>query len=374
MIRALTIVFAVLCLGATAEMKMTLEQARARMPQRPLPPFWVGDLKPLDDRLAQMKVGEARVIARSPGGRPIHVVTYGQIEAMRQRANFNSAVGGRDLSMYRDKAARSRPVILLVGPVHGHEVEGLTGLVNLIQIMETGRDLRGKEQSQFRELAQRCRLVIIPAGNPDGIARFEPRAMHGMPFDEFQFWGMGTWADGRIAVWPDSKRQHPRTGPEIGFMGCYFNDAGINPMHDEFFAPMSEEAPAILRVATEEAPDLAVSLHSHGSPPMVLRPSFVPLEIQRDTAQLAERLYALLKQRELPSGRSFTPSPESGNPSAPFNLVSALYHVSGATAFTFESPHGVSGARACQVTLEEILEIQLSLYEAMMRHALEGRQ
>jgi hypothetical protein len=222
-------------------------------------------------------------------------------------------------------------------------------------------------------LGNRCRLVMIPAGNPDAIARFEPRAIHGMPFDEFQFWGMGTWADGRIAVWPDSKRQHPRTGPEIGFMGCYFNDKGINPMHDEFFAPMSTEAPAILRVAIEEAPDLVVSLHSHESAPAILRPAFVPLEIQADAAKLAARLDALSKERKLPYGRPFTPVAESGNPPASFNLVSALYHVSGATAFTFECPHGVAGEKACQMTFDQILDIQLALYEAMMRHALAGK-
>ena len=36
---------------------------------------------------------------------------------------------------------RKKPVVFFVGPVHGHEVEALTGLVNLIHIMETGRDL-----------------------------------------------------------------------------------------------------------------------------------------------------------------------------------------------------------------------------------------
>ena len=51
-------------------------------------------------------------------------------------------------------------------------------------------------------------------------------------------------------------------------------------MHDEFFAPLGPEAPAILRVAIREGPDLAVSLHSHQSAPAVLRPAYVPLEQQ----------------------------------------------------------------------------------------------
>ncbi len=265
-------------------------------------------------------------------------------------------------------------MVYFVGPVHGHEVEGLTGLVNLIEVMEHGRDLRGKPQPALAELGKRCRLLIVPAGNPDGTARFEPRAIHGMGLDVFQFWAMGTWADDSIAFWPGSKRQHPRLGPEIGWMGCYFNDKGVNPMHDEFFAPMSTEAPAIIRVAMEEAPDLAVSLHSHGSKPAVLRPAYVPVEVQTQVKALSEGVYRLLAERKLPHGSPPAVGPDEGRVPPPFNLISALYHVSGATPFTFECPHGVAEPKMCQVTLEEILDIQLGLYEAMLRFALERQK
>ena len=68
-------------------------------------------------------------------------------EPLASRANFNSAIGAQAPSAYRDKAARQKPVLLFIGPVYGHEVEGLTGLLNLVQILETGRDLRGGSQS-----------------------------------------------------------------------------------------------------------------------------------------------------------------------------------------------------------------------------------
>lgn len=349
---------------------MTYDQAHSRLQQRDLPAFWIADVADLPARWNKLRRATVRVIARSPGDRPIHLITYGEQEPLARRANFNSAIGGRDPSCYMDKASRKRPVVYFVGPVHGHEVEALTGLASLIQVMESGKDLRGKPQPELRRLGDRCQLLIVPAGNPDGIARFEPRAIHGMPLDEFQFWGMGTWSDDTVAVWPDSKRQHPRTGPEIGFMGCYFNDAGINPMHDEFFAPMASEAPAIVKVAMEAGPDLAVSLHSHGHPPALLRPAYVPLESQQEVRELAERYNQLLEQRDLPHGGLPAVSAEKGDPPAPFNLVSALYHVSGATTFTFECPHGVKGEKYCQVSLEQILDIQLTLYESMLQHAL----
>jgi hypothetical protein len=179
---------------------MTYEQAKERLKPPPLPEFWVGDVAGLPARWEQLRIGTCDVIATSPGGRPLHLIAYGERENVRRRANFNSAIGGQDPADYLDKNARKKPVIFFVGPVHGHEVEALTGLVNLIQIMETGSDLLGRDRSKLRELGNRCRLLILPAGNPDGIVRFEPRTAFGMTFAEFQFWGQGTWSDHRIAT------------------------------------------------------------------------------------------------------------------------------------------------------------------------------
>ncbi len=353
---------------------MTYEQAQQRIPKRILPKFWIGDVAGLSDRFANLKSGRAKIIAKSPGGRPIHLVTFGEYQKLQNKANFNSAIGARKPLSYMDKAARSRPVILFVGPVHGHEVEGLTGLVNLIHIMETGRDLRGKDQSALQELGKQCRLLIIPEGNPDGIARFEPRASIGMSLNDLRFWGQGTWSDDTFCGWPESKQQHPMVGDNVGFLGCYFNDKGVNPMHDEFLAPMSTEAPAILQVAKVEGPDLAVSLHSHENKPTLLRPAYVTMEVQEEIRSLAKLCYELMDKRKLPHGGVFTAQPEGGRNPSPFNLTSALYHISGANAFTFECPHGLKEKKACQVTLEEILDIQLTLYEAMMRFELQKKE
>lgn len=351
---------------------MTYHRAIRRVPERQLPGFWVGDVADLPTRLAELAHGKVTTIARSPAGRPLHLVQYGQIERLAQKANFNSAIGAREPSAYMNKAARRKPVILFVGPVHGAEVEGLTGLVNLINVMETGKDLRGRNQEELRALGQRCRLLIIPDGNPDGIARFEPRSLCGMTLSDLKFWGQGTWSDDTFCGWPQSKRQHPMVGENTGFLGCYFNDEGVNPMHDEFFDPMGPEAPAILEVARKEGADLAVSLHSHASNPALLRPAYVPTEVQEEIRLLARRCYELLADRDLPYGSLLTVRSEGGKNPSSFNLTSAMYHVSGAGSFTFECPHGLT--EGCQVNVEQILDIQLTLYEAMMRHELDKKK
>jgi len=352
--------------------KLTYEQAVRRIPERKIPKFWVGDVKGLSGRFEKLAEGKVKIIAISPGGRPVHLITYGQKEKLEHKANFNSAIGGREPAAYMDKSARKKPVILFVGPVHGAEVEALTGLVNLINIMESGQDLRGKEQTELRTLGRQCRLLIIPDGNPDGIARFEPRSLCGAEGIDLRFWGQGTWSDDTFCGWPQSKRRHPMAGDDVGFLGCYFNDKGINPMHDEFFDPMGPEAPAILKVAAEEGPDLAVSLHSHENKPAVLRPAYVTTEVQQDIRSLAERCYALLAGRGLPHGGLFEVKSEGGRNPSPFNLTSALYHISGASSFTFECPHGLE--TGCRVSFEQILDIQLSLYEAMLKHEIDKKR
>jgi hypothetical protein len=350
---------------------MTYEQAVQRIPEREIPKFWVGDVAGLSGRFEKLSKGEVRTIAISPGGRPMHLVTYGQQEKPGHKANFNSAIGGRDPAAYMDKKARKKPVILFVGPVHGAEVEALTGLVNFINIMEYGEDLHGKQQAELRALGLQCRLLIIPDGNPDGIARFEPRSLCDMEDIDLLFWGQGTWSDNTFCGWPQCKRRHPMAGDDVGFLGCYFNDKGINPMHDEFFAPMGTEAPAILKVAAAEGPDLAVSLHSHENKPAVLRPAYVTVEVQQNIRSLAEQCYALLAERGLPHGGLFEAKPEGGKNPSPFNLTSAMYHVSGANSFTFECPHGLKDG--CRVDFGQILDIQLTLYEVMIRHEIDKK-
>ena len=351
---------------------MTLEQARQRVPEREIPEFWVGDVGGLEARFEKLAVGRVETIAISPGGRPIHLVAYGRRENPESKANFNSAIGAREPQAYMNKTARKKPVILFVGPVHGAEVEALMGLVNFINVMETGKDLRGRDQRRLRVLGRRCRLLITPAGNPDGVARFEPRSLCGMEGIDLRFWGQGTWSDDTFCGWPQSKRQHPMVGDNVGFLGCYFNDKGINPMHDEFFNPMGPEAPAILKVAKEEGPDLAVSFHSHESKPAILRPAFVTTEIQEDVRALAERYYALLAEHDLPYSGLFKVEPEGGKYPKPFNLTSAIYHISGASSFTFECPHGLK--EGCQVNFEQILDIQLLLYEEMLKYEIEKKK
>ncbi|MBN1674925.1 MAG: hypothetical protein JXR37_28040 [Kiritimatiellae bacterium] len=352
---------------------MSLATARARIPKREIPAFWVGDGGAVERCVREVKNGQVRVLARSPGEHPIHVIAYGERESPARRANYNSALGAGQPEAYMDKAARKRPVLLFVGPVHGQETEGVTGLCNLVRVMETGQDMRGRDQARLRELGLRCRLLIVPCANPDGLARFEPKSLCGMTREDIRFWGQGTKPDDTYWGWPGCKARHPMRAEDYAFLGCYFNEAGVNPMHDEFVAPMGPEAAAVLRLAADEGPDLAVSLHSHAAAPSVLRPAYAPREAQVRLSVLAKRFNDLAAARGFRHGGVPEIALDGGASPPSFNLVSALHHACGAPSFTFECPHGVTDEKAYHVGFDEILDIQFCLYEAMMRDVLVAR-
>jgi hypothetical protein len=98
------------------------------------------------------------------------------------------------------------------------------------------------------------------------------------------------------------------------------------------------------------------------------------LDLGKRCLRASVAYYELFDARGLPHGKPFAAQAEGGPRPASFNLVSPLYHISGATSFTFECPHGIDDPRGCRVSLEQILEIRLTLYEAMMQLALDAKQ
>lgn len=312
------------------------------------------------------------VLARSPGGRKVYLVAYGGREDRRGTANYNSAAGGTDPSSYARKDGTQKPVILLLGPVHGQEVEGIAGLLNLIRVAETGRDLRGRAWNELAANLARCRLLIIPCGNPDGRARCGYDSWVGEELDTHERVGMGVKPDGSNHTWPQVKRIHPMRGPQVARLGAYWNDAAINLMHDDWFNPMAAETRALLRLAQEEAPDFLVSLHSHGSNPSVEPTAYVPRTVKETIKTFSDRLQQRYATAGLPH-RTRGPEPDEDGKKFPppsFNLASALHHACGGVAFVHETCLGVRTQPYAQVTHDQLLDLQMLLYDELLRFAL----
>ena len=315
-----------------------------------VPSWWVsrpGEVGAFLERTVRR--GEVRVLATSPGGRAVHAVVYGPAEPkLRGRANWNSALGARDPGAYyrRGVGVRKRPVVVILAGVHGQEMESMVAALSAIRVMEEGKDLAGRPAGALRTALRRLRLIVIPQANPDGRSRCPYDGWVGLPTEEMTRFGQGTRRDGSLYGWPGCKAVHPMRG-DVGIFGAYFDDAGVNLMHDAWHAPMSETTAALLALAAAEGPDVLVNLHGHASPPAVLQAAYVPVAVKKEIASFAASYYARLDARQIPHGR--VPAAGLDGPAGKvppsLNLTSMLYHVGVALPMTFESPQGLADAR-----------------------------
>lgn len=345
-------------------------------PQNPdnLPGFWKSRVIDVQKEVLNVKVGEAKAVAVSPGGFSVYAVYYGKKDDLHSQANYNSAVAATDIGYYARKGSQTKPILFFLGPVHGQEMEGIVGLVNLIHIAETGKDYRGKDWSDLKRKIDQCRVIIVPCANPDGRQRCPYDTFVGLQDTIMTKYGQGTRLDGSFWGWPGAKALHPMIG-DVGILGAYFNDDGINIMHDDFFSPMAAETKAILEIARTEAPDLTISLHSfENAHTAIFQPSFTPMFIKERVYGVAKMVYNRFKKEGIPDLDLIRPEIENytSAPGKSFNLVSALHHVSGTAAFTFECSHGTVSASqpVPAVSFDKILDIELYLYDEMLSYAI----
>ncbi|MZQ85555.1 hypothetical protein GQF01_25885 [Paenibacillus sp. 5J-6] len=330
-------------------------------------PFWKSRLSEIEASMRSVKRGTVRELAASAGGRSIYAVEYGEKENFRRKANYNSACGAGNPKHYADKTQASKPVLLIIGGVHGGELEGIVAVMNLISLLETGSDYRGKPYHEILENAHRFRLILIPCMNPDGRARLPIDCLLDVPYEQFVYYMQGTWQDGSLCAWPDCKAVHP-IKEASDFLGSYFNDDGVNLMHDNFFAPMAQETRALLELADLEAPDLAVQLHGGANNANhFVEIQFLPYLVMQKQQALSQRLAAALSQQGLPYvERNQIVTNSSAIPYPSFNLTSAIHHVCGGMSMTFESNMGLA-APGVKLSAEEILDSHFVLFEEMFR-------
>lgn len=332
------------------------------------PAFWRTTFEEIEETLGSLRIGTARLLGRSAGNRDIYLAEYGAKEDWNRRANYNSACGAESIAYYKDPSAGTKPVLLLIGGIHGGEFEGIAGLLNLLHVLEKGTDYRGKRWDYLHEQKDRFRLLIIPCMNPDGRARVPFGSVAGMPLADYRYYVQGTWKDGRLCDWPGCKAVHPMKD-HVAYLGGYFNDDGVNLMHDNFFLPMADETAALLHLADEEAPDLIVQLHGGTNCRNQLMPTaYVPPSIQAEMLAFDQGLYKECKRRGLRYKPLVPEDFVNETESAPrsFNLASALHHVCGGISMVYESNQSLGYGEAD--SLDDILDHHLLLVEQMFRY------
>jgi hypothetical protein len=346
-----------------------------------IPEFWVSTVEGvnrfLDERI---HAGEVAVIGTTAGRRAIRAVLYGAARQGRGTTTFSGSLGFGNYRAYVGPDYERR-VYMALASVHGGEFEGIVGMVNLLAVLETGKDLRGKDWPGIAAAARALdRVIIIPITNVDGRARVPLRMERHRGADETipEYFNTGGWPDGRNIGWPQCKQYIPLDFSRTQFPGGYPNDNGVNIQHDDFLGNRQPETQALLDLAARERPDLILNMHTGAVFPLMHRSFLEPI-----LTPVFDRLFRRVQARLTAEGLQESDDPEKEadparveQPSA-YNLDTALNLHSGALAVLIESPsHAASGAQRAGkqflFTPDDLLNAQLVCHQEAMKFLLES--
>ncbi len=340
-----------------------------------IPSFWLSSCNEVNNFLDKtVHKGQIQVIGTSAGGRQIRAVLYGNPRQGKGTTTFSGSLGFGDVRAYRGPD-HNKTVYMSMAAVHGGEFEGIVGMVNLISVIETGKDLRGKEWPGITEaISELDRLILIPIANPDGRERIPLRmelyrdTIYTVP----EYLNTGGMPDGTITGWPQIKEFIPMDFSKPGFPGGYPNDAGVNIQHDNFLGKKQPETQALFDLAEREKPDLIINMHTGAVYMRMDRPLGEPaLHPAFDT------LFKYVHSELAVNGLQESNDPAiEGNPARAttgvYNIDGALNWHCGALSVVVESPsHAFSGNSATRKAKIEspdnLLNAQLICHQQAMK-------
>ncbi len=344
-----------------------------------IPGFWLSTYDEVTDFLRnKVHKGKVEVIGTSAGGRAIRAVFYGQPRQGKGTTTFSGSLGFGDIKAYRGPD-NGKTVYMGMAAVHGGEFEGIVGMVNLISVIETGKDLRGIEWPAITAIVSKIdRIILIPIVNPDGRVRIplKMEAYRDTDFTIAEYLNTGGKPDGTITGWPQIKEFIPMDMSRPGFPGGYPNDAGVNIQHDDFFGKRQPETQALFDLAEREKPDLILNMHTGAVYMRMDRPVGEPV-----LRPIFDKLFTCVHSELAVKGLQYSKNPKvAGNPelatNGVFNLDGALDFNCGALSLVIESPsHAFSGknekGQPVMLTTENLLESQLICHQQAMKFLAE---
>ena len=341
--------------------------------------FWPSRPQDAETLLASLKNAEIRTIGESAAGRDIIAIEYGEKEPCDYTAsNYMSAMAGTTVppdptdifpESFFGKTRRKKPVIVLQGAIHGSEITGTVASLNLCAIIETGSDLRGKKWPLLQKLARETRICIIPWLNPDGTARWvvsNPEGDgDGIPCDLYTRLNNGIAKNGTKYSYPALKHTFPIPPEETAYMGCYFNDAGVNLQYDFTSTRRQPETETWMDYYLSERPDAVLNFHCNAG-------SMVLPSVELTSGHLAEtsRLAGIIKNRlcreNLLDEKMGRLSWDGLKTKPGLTQNEAIFYVSGATPVLVELPIGTGH---WPVSCEDMLDIGLISIEESLYYA-----
>lgn len=331
------------------------------------PDFWRVRPEEIEALCQSVKVGRSEIVARTPAGRPVYAVFYGDFTEEAPQTNWSAGASSTTWKSYVGNKPDKQTVMFIAG-VHGAEAESVAGAVNLIQLLETGKDFRGKADAELVELIKKYRLIIMPCVNMDGRA-ISPDHLRNVSYEEFRAASQGTWLDGSLIGWRGSKEYFPLPLDKVSFPGGYPNSAGVNIMHDATPGDVrSAEARAVVALVARWRVDLLLNGHSCEYAAAIIAPSIVnyPNNVERglDCANKVNQAFADAGLRK---------TVPTLKPSQTVNLNTLAMMASGALALTLECT--VSGDRPKEPTrlysFEQLMEPNFIMLRVLLKDGLE---
>ena len=300
----------------------------------PRPDWWRVRPREIVDLCRSVRRGRMEVIAETPAGFPVCAVFYGDFSEPPPQTNWSAGSSSSTYTSYCSRKAGDPQTFLFLAGVHGAEAESVCAAVNLIQMLETGKDFRGKSDPELLDLIGKYRFIIVPCVNMDGRA-ISPDHLRKIGYEDFRRASQGTWADGSLIGWRGSKEYFPLPLDRVAYPGGYPNAAGLNIMHDACPGHIrTAEARGLLRLCERWRVDAALNGHSCEHEPNMIVPSLLnyPAHAERG-AELATRIQQAFHEAGLRKKPQTTPLQAN---SVSFNLNTMMTLASGAYTQTLE--------------------------------------
>ncbi|HUV38522.1 MAG TPA: M14 family zinc carboxypeptidase [Planctomycetota bacterium] len=322
------------------------------------PDFYVTRLDELDAFLSTLKTGEVREFGRSAGGRPLQAVTYGEKEEITRLAPLSAAIESTKPETFYGETTRQ--VLMIVSTIHGGEMESIAGVCNLMSVLETGRDLKGKTWPDLRRDAAKLRLVVVGCANPDGRAHIPDDKDDPTTWteEEVHAYRHGRYTGGEPATWPRCKAPLPASEDDYEYFGGYMNDAHVVPDHGYFLGPeYSPEAHALIQLALDEHVHCVLDCHSCESGPfMICGRDVLPKPLVEAQFRADGAFRQKLRERALGA----KPWTVTGHTQT-LSLRELYWFIAGAQTHTFEAPNGMFPGNTWKH--DQIVDMYLTLFE-----------
>jgi len=368
--KVLLIFACLLSLAACSQQKLVFEKFEVPGLE-PKPDFWRVRPDEIIDLCKNVKKGHSEVIATTPAGLPVYAVYYGDFNEPAPQTNWSAGNSSTSVGSYLGSVEHKQTILYLAG-VHGSEPENVAASMNLIQMLETGRDFRGKTDPELLSLCSKYRLIIIPCANMDGRA-VSPDHLRGQPYEVFRAACQGTWKDGSLVGWRGSKEWFPLPIDKVNHPGGYPNSAGYNIMHDVAPGDMrTEEAKAICRLMARWHVDFQLNGHSCEYAPSVIAPSQVNTKANIDKElEILNRANTAIMEAGL---RKNVPSVDRDNLPTTINLTNVANWCSGASGLTLECSSSYDNINKPSIlyTFDQLMEPCFITLKVIMECGLES--